>query len=54
MKELIRRIIGRYIKLNPSLSDEGFVEMLSSEIADELDVVIHEIKENYEKSKEKK
>ena len=44
MKELIRRIIGRYIKLNPSLSDEGFVEMLSSEIADELEIMINALK----------
>lgn len=36
MKELIRSIIERYGKLNPSLDDEDFVEMLSSEIADEL------------------
>jgi len=42
MKELIRSIIERYGKLNPSLDDEDFVEMLSSEIADELISTIKE------------
>lgn len=53
MKELIREIIRRYGKLNPSLSDEDFVEMLSSEIADELNIKLKETVENEETSRKK-
>tara|TARA_Y100000310_G_C20164740_1_gene570853 strand:+ start:255 stop:428 length:174 start_codon:yes stop_codon:yes gene_type:complete len=56
MKKLIRTIIGRYIKLNPSLSDKEFVEVLSTEIADEIELAMkkrkeEKIKENYEQEK---
>ena len=50
MKQLIRTIIGRYIKYNPSLSDEEFVEILSTEIADEVEIAIRKRKD--EKTKE--
>jgi len=53
MKELIREIIKRYEKLNPSLSDKDFVEMLSSEIADEVKTKIKEEVENEEITRKK-
>jgi len=52
MKELIISIIKRYKNLNPSLSDEDFVEMLSSEIADEVKIKLDDELEN-EKLQEK-
>lgn len=53
MKDIIRQTIGRYIKLNPSLSDDKFVEMLSAEIADEVQQAIDQKRKDEKQTEEK-